>query len=484
MMRTTLALLLIFGLTSVQIFAGAATSSASPPLAAAQEDEYQVSFTPEQLENLLAPIALYPDPLLAQVLLAATFPDQVDQAARTIRAYGNSYSVDSADWDVSVKAVAHYPTVLSMMADKIDWTTSVGQAYVNQSSDVMDAIQRLRQQARSYGNLVTTPQQEIVETDGDLYIYPAQPQYIYVPIYDPAIIYFQRPGFSPGPLIWFSAGFIIGAWLNHDCDWHHRRVFYHGWENGPAWIVRSRPYVRISNVYVDRRYQNVTINRGVLDHRVNYGALDRYKAIHRDTDFSNVRHERGVAGGRGAPGVPAQPHPDNQIIRRNINPNDPRIDANRGHGNVPQTPPVAGPGGRPDFSRTQPAAPQPRVTFPPSPAPQPPAAGAGRQPEDFRRQPDLNRTQPPAPQPRYTSQAQPAPQQLPQHPSNVQPRVGGPVFNGSPGPISTQEASRRGQASRDQANRGAGGAGSTPRIQNSAPVHANQPGRPQGGRPR
>src|SRR5713226_8731465 len=82
-------------------------------------------FSPEQLDNLLAPIALYPDPLLAQVLLAATFPDEVDQAAQLLRGHGDPNYVDFQPWDVSVKAIAHYPTVINMMADRPDWTTSL-----------------------------------------------------------------------------------------------------------------------------------------------------------------------------------------------------------------------------------------------------------------------------------------------------------------------------------------------------------------------
>jgi hypothetical protein len=136
----------------------------------------------------LSPIALYPDPLLAQVLVAATFPDQVEEAARWVRGNGQA-GIDDQNWGVSVKAVAHYPTVVEMMADKIDWTTSVGQAYVNQSTDVSTAVQRLRHMARRVGNLVTTPQQEVIENGEYIAIDPIQPQYIYVPVYDPAICY-------------------------------------------------------------------------------------------------------------------------------------------------------------------------------------------------------------------------------------------------------------------------------------------------------
>lgn len=451
-MRKFFAFLLIISTTSVQSFAGVGPGPASSPVSVAQDyDQWEVSFTSDQLENLLAPIALYPDPLLAQVLLAATFPDQVDQAARTMRAYNNHFDIDSADWDVSVKAVAHYPSVLSMMADKIDWTTSVGQAYVNQSSDVMEAIQHLRRQARSVGNLVTTPQQEIVETDGYIYIYPAQPQYIYVPTYDPSIVYFRRPLFW-GPVIGFGIGFVIGAWLNHDCDWRNHRVFYHGWEHGPIWAQRARPFIRINNIYVGRKHEDVIINRGVLDHHVNYGALDRYRAIHRDTDFGNVRHGRGAIGERRLPPGPAQPpHPDNQIIRRNIDPNDPRIDSNRGHGR-PQ-PEVGRNFPRPDVHTPQPPVVQPPVVQPPQPR---------------------NNIQLPHPLPRTS---QPPVIQPPQPRGNVQPPPPPPtppssVFRGNTGGIDWRDASRRGQASREQQNR------PVPHANVGPPSH---PGPPPGG---
>ena len=225
-----------------------------------------------------------------------------------------------------MKAVAHYPTVLSMMADKIDWTTSLGQAYVNQSSDVMDAVQRLRR-ARSGGYLVNSPQQEIVDTDGYLYIYPEQPEYIYVPVYDPGYVFLDHPGFHVGPAIWFGTGFLIGAWLNHDCDWGHHRVYYHGWAGGgPVWIARSRSHIHINNIYVNNIYRNVGPNRRVLDRHVNYGALNRYNSVHRGVDYNNVRRARNDAGRRTdagprpVPATPGAPHQDNKIIRRSMDP--------------------------------------------------------------------------------------------------------------------------------------------------------------------
>ena len=197
------------------------------------------SFSPEQLDNLLSPVALYPDPLLAQLLVAATFPDQVEEASRWVRGNGQA-GIDDQNWDVSVKAVAHYPSVIEMMADKIDWTTSLGQAYVNQSTDVSASVQRLRHMARNVGNLQTTPQQEVLVNNDYIAIDPVQPQVIYVPVYDPAICYYRRPYY--GPAIAFGVGFPIGAWLNLDFRWGfgggYGGVFYTGWRPWGGWNGR------------------------------------------------------------------------------------------------------------------------------------------------------------------------------------------------------------------------------------------------------
>lgn len=226
----------------------------------AQSDEL---FTAEELDDLLAPIALYPDPLLAQLLPAATFIDQVDEAARYVKQYGQS-GIDDQPWDVSVRAVAHYPDVLFMMDQKYDWTVSLGQAYVNQPQDVLDAIQRLRAEARDAGNLVSTPQQEVVVEDDYIRVVPAAPEVIYVPRYDPLVVYAEPP--PPYGFVTFSIGFTIGAWLNRDCDWHRHRIYYHGWR-GSGWIGRARPYVSPRrNVYISNRYSVINVNRRVVQH--------------------------------------------------------------------------------------------------------------------------------------------------------------------------------------------------------------------------
>jgi uncharacterized protein DUF3300 len=227
-------------------------------------EESDILFTAEELDDLLAPIALYPDPLLAQILPAATFIDQVDEAARYVRQYGRYARIDDQPWDVSVKAVAYYPNVLFMMDRKYDWTVSLGQAFVNQQHEVMDAIQRLRAEARAVGNLVSTREQRVVVEERVIRIIPAEPEVIYVPRYDPLVVYVERPP-SYG-FVTFGIGFTIGAWLNRDCDWHGHRVYYHGWRGG-GWISRARPHIRDRrNVYIDNRYTVVNINRRVVQH--------------------------------------------------------------------------------------------------------------------------------------------------------------------------------------------------------------------------
>jgi hypothetical protein len=224
---------------------------------------------PEELDALVGPIALYPDPLIAQILPAATFVDQIEDAAAYVRRNGTG-RIDYQPWDLSVRAVAHYPEVLYLMADRYDWTTALGQAYVNQPSEVMDSIQRLRSAAMTEGNLYTTPQQEVIEEPEAIRIVPAVPEYIYVPVYDPQVVYFSPP--DPGfAFITFSTGFFIGAWLNRDCDWRRHRVYYHGWRGG-GWITQSRPVIRDrSNIYINRSARTIRVNNRIVDrdtHRV------------------------------------------------------------------------------------------------------------------------------------------------------------------------------------------------------------------------
>ena len=147
-----------------------------------------------------------PDPLLAQVFPASTFVDQVEQAARWLRGNNNQVTgVDNQSWDVSVRSVAHYPQVVYMMSDKLDWTTALGQAYVNQSTEVLTSVQRLRARAKSAGYLISTPQQTVIVEKEVIKVVPAQPQVIYVPTYNPQVVYVQPA--SSGP----STGTVVAA---------------------------------------------------------------------------------------------------------------------------------------------------------------------------------------------------------------------------------------------------------------------------------
>lgn len=426
-MRKALAVSLVLCLANTIFVGGAATLGSSDAAAAypGYEPFYQ-PFSPEQLDNLLAPIALYPDPLLAQVLPAATFVDQIDEAARWVRAYGTN-GIDDQYWDISVKAVAHYPMVLYMMDDKLDWTTAVGQAYVYQSTDVMVSIQRLRAMANSHGNLIATTQQQVIVAGGYIQIIPAEPRYIYVPTYDPTVIFFRPAYFGGwfGGVMAFSSGFAIGAWLDRDCDWHGHRVYYTGWQGG-SWVARSRPYVNITNVYVDNRYENIQVNRRVVNRTVNYSNFDRYNSVHRNVTYENriPTHAAGTS----------KTVLNNRVINRNMNTNDPRLDQYRGRDT------------------------QTRQTSPPSqqPSPQPLSRPASQPPA--RTTPQVSSR--PAPPSSVKPQSQPA--------SNA--------FKRSEGGFDTRDTSQRGKASRGEVERST--APRQPNAPGPAPSHpAATPGR-------
>jgi Protein of unknown function (DUF3300) len=208
--------------------------SAPPPLSAAD------------LEKLAAPMALYPDPLIAIMLPAAVYPVEVVQAARFVADTNNLATLDDQPWDTNVKAVAKFPTVIQKMNDDLAWTAELGQAFVNQPSELMDAIQSLRAKAQSVGTLQTTPEQVVVVTNvvvertyetqivyvtnTVVQIVPANPQVIYVPTYSPTIVYAPPPTYvySPAaPLIFFGVGIAAGVIIaNNHCDWHYGGVYY------------------------------------------------------------------------------------------------------------------------------------------------------------------------------------------------------------------------------------------------------------------
>lgn len=223
--------------------------------------------TAEQLQQLVAPIALYPDSLVAQILAASTFPEQVVEADRWVQEHPDlkgdalAQEVDKQPWDPSVKALCAFPTILGNMDKNLSWTSSLGDAYYNQESDVADAVQVMRQRAQQAGNLKSTPQQT-VETQGQtIVIQPASPEVVYVPAYNPWLVYggpvVAWPGWYPYPGIWyggpflsFGIGFGIGFYGGYGWGWHH---WGYDWHNHYA-IYNNNHYYSRSNTFYNRNY--------------------------------------------------------------------------------------------------------------------------------------------------------------------------------------------------------------------------------------
>src|SRR5213593_2697868 len=206
------------------------------------------TFTQQELDQMLAPIALYPDSLLSQILMASTYPLEVVEAARWSRANPNLKgdeavrAVEQNTWDPSVKSLVAFPQILQMMDEKLGWTERLGDAFLSQQALVMDTVQNLRQKAYEVGNLKSTDQVRVAQQGQTIVIEPTRPEVIYVPYYDPLVVYgpwwwpayppvywapwpgyFVGPGFGVG-FVWgvgvtVGAGFFFGAF-----DWPHRHV--------------------------------------------------------------------------------------------------------------------------------------------------------------------------------------------------------------------------------------------------------------------
>ncbi len=241
-----------FGLVLLAVFLAA-------PIAARAQDAQGAQLAgPQELDQMLAPIALYPDSLLSQVLMASTYPLEVVEADRWVK--GNrglkgqqlDDAVQNQDWDVSIKSLVYFPDVLAMMSEKLDWTSRLGDTFLAQEKDVMDTVQRLRAKAKAAGNLKTTKQQKVVVEQQYIEIQPADPQVVYVPVYNPTVVYgpwwypayppyaYYPPGYvATAGAIGFTAGFFAGAACFGAFNWGGGNVyinnnnFYHrnNWNN-------------------------------------------------------------------------------------------------------------------------------------------------------------------------------------------------------------------------------------------------------------
>ena len=284
------------------------STSAEPAGQAAPAAEL---LNPEQLEALVAPIALYPDELLANVLAASTYPLEVVQGDRWLKSgkslKGNALKVevDKQSWDDSIKALASTPDVLTMMSDKLDWTKELGDAMLAQQPDVMDAIQRLRAKAYDNKKLLTTKEQKISvrieESKQVVVIERADPATVYVPYYDPVTVYGTWP-YPPYPPYYFGyppyigagmiaaglafgAGWAIGRWGNYwggGCNWGNRNIYVNhrttkigtGWQHNPA----HRQGVRYNNANVQQRFGNNNLKAGASN-RMDFRGRDGQQGL-------------------------------------------------------------------------------------------------------------------------------------------------------------------------------------------------------------
>jgi hypothetical protein len=337
--KTLMALALVVAVPAAAM--AQATTPAAPATPAAPSTQAQPAappaptaelLKPAQLEALVAPIALYPDELLVNVLAASTYPLEVVQADRwlkerkTLKGDALKAEVDKQAWDDSVKALASTGDVLSMMSDKLEWTEKLGDAFLAQQPDVMDAIQRLRNKAYDNKKLVTTKQQKVSVQSQEgkqvVVIQQADPSTMYVPYYDPATVYGSWPYAEYPPYYWgypsyigagvvaaglaFGTAWAIGRWGNYwggGANWGNRNVYVNhrttninggGWQHNPA----HRGGVRYNNTNVQNRFGNTNVRAGASD-RMDFRGRDGNQVLRPDQGARGDRAgDRGGAGDR------------------------------------------------------------------------------------------------------------------------------------------------------------------------------------------
>jgi hypothetical protein len=441
------------------------------------------AYTQAELDRMLAPIALYPDPLLSQILMASTYPIEVVEAARWSRAHPELLgddavrAVEDKDWDPSVKSLVAFPNVLARMDENLEWTRQLGDAFLEQEPYVMETIQQLRQRARAAGTLVPDDRIRVVEDGRNVVVVPVDPSVIYVPYYDPRVAYgpwwwpayppvywapwpgyvvhapYPRPGvavgFYWGPAIRISIGFFFGA-----VDWHQRQVrvvHVHNYYYRPTVVRRDVPVHQPVVVAPGRWEHDPWHRRGVAyrdpDVRQRFAPAAAPRDVRRDEPRQEQRRPDiaapPAAAPRAAPPMPATPRA------------------------APPSPaaPRAAPAS-PEAPRAAPPSPEAPRAAPPSPeAPRaaPPSAAA---PRAVPPSPATPRAAPPSPEaPRAAPPPPAAPRALPPSPETsraVPPSPAAPRA-APPSPASRPEANAgrgdmRAPAVREQPRREAGGA--------------------------
>jgi hypothetical protein len=258
-------LVVVVVVVAVAIAPGNTLGSASfPQSAPAQSNDQAPKIPPDQLDSLVAPIALYPDPLLAQTLAASTYPLELIQLQQWLLKNPGLKDKPLADavakqsWDPSIQAMAGLPDVVKRLADDIQWTTDLGNAFLAQQNDVMDAVQRMRTKAKDNGNLKSTQQQKVetkvIENKSVIVVEQADPQVVYVPSYDPVVVYgpavypyppiYYPPAgyYAAGLAISFGVGVMMGAFWSGGWGWGC------GWSNNSININNNNNFNRNSNI--------------------------------------------------------------------------------------------------------------------------------------------------------------------------------------------------------------------------------------------
>ncbi len=345
--------------------------------AASAQGTTSTTFNPEQLDALLAPIALYPDALLTQILMASTFPVEIVEASRWLEQPGNAQlqgdaltqALASQSWDPSVKSLVPFPQVLSMLNSNLGWTQQLGYAFATQQADVMGSVQRLRAQAEQAGTLASTAQQSVTSEQGAIVIQPANPQVVYVPVYNPTVVYGAWPYpalppvyFPPPPGYVAANAFVAGLAFAAGVAvvgslW--------GWAQ-PSW------YRGNVNVNVNR-YNTINVNRTAIQSNV-------WRAPPPGVGGRPVRAPAGPVG------APARLNglPPNAIGRQAVQvPSGLVSRPPPGTGARPPGPPAnrpAGPAQAPNRPATPPGQPanRPVAGQPPANRPATPPAGANR----------------------------------------------------------------------------------------------------------
>ncbi len=310
------------------------------------QDISAAKFDDAQLEQIAAPVALYPDALLMQVFMAATYPLEVVEADRWIGKHALSgATLDEAlkakDWDPSVKSLCSVPDVLSRMSENLDWTRDMGDVFLGQQAQLLDAVQRLRGKAQEAGNLETTPQQNVtVQQDKIIVIEPSQPEVVYVPTYSPTVVYgtwpypttYYAPLYAPPPpghaALAFATGVAVGAALWGDCHW--------GWGHSDVNIHVDR--YNSFNKTTNNNFNKVTNNKWQHDavHRkgVNYRNPETARKFGARPGRDRVSRQdaRGFDRSRGGRGVSRGGSRGNRPAARRGNAASPRQNQARGGG--------------------------------------------------------------------------------------------------------------------------------------------------------